>query len=496
MRHLASISSLAVYLSSGVAIAQPAPAPVPAPAPGLAPAPAPGTSVADPPKSKVQTVIEEKLHGMRSGQGLTADEAARRAAASSAQVEAKRRAIEVTEASISQTKYAFWPKLTLSASYTRSAPLDFDRMNPAFRAFISDIPDAFAVGAELRIPLSDYLFRLSGAIRGSKRSREAARADEQAAQASVARDTRVTYYEWVRSQAREIIALSSLEQARAHHLDATNAFQAGLVSKADVLRAEAAVKSAELFGEQTKNATAMGALALRVSMHDASQGNYQVGEDIFAPAPELDTLPRPDIAYREALTARAELKSLGALSEALRAQAETEAAAAYPRLDAFGSFTYANPNPRYFPPEKEWIPDWRVGATLTWVPTDIGGASATAAVSEARARELEAQARALKDGLRLEVEQALKAAQEARFAIGVTHHGTAAAEESYRVRRELFRAGRATLAELTDAEGALTSARLQMADAHVAARIALAQLHHALGRDQRDLKAQRPGVRP
>jgi DNA-binding response OmpR family regulator len=52
------------------------------------------------------------------------------------------------------------------------------------------------------------------------------------------------------------------------------------------------------------------------------------------------------------------------------------------------------------------------------------------------------------------------------------------------------------LAELTDAEGALTNARLQMADAHVAARIALTQLRHALGRDQREQKAQRAGVGP
>jgi outer membrane protein TolC len=428
---------------------------------------------------------------MRSGQGLTADEAARRAVASSAQVAAKRYAIEGTEESIAKTKYAFWPKLTLTASYTRLAPLDFDRMSPAFRQFIVDIPDAFSVGAELRVPISDYLFRLSGAVRGANRSREAARADETAARASVARDTRVAYYQWIRAQAREIIALSALEQARAHHQDATNAFQAGLVSKADVLRAEAAVKSAELFGEQTKNSTALGALALRVAMHDASTGTYQVGEDIFAEAPELSRLPTAEAGYREAFATRAELKSLGALSDALRAQADTEWAAAYPRLDAFGNFTYSNPNQRYFPPSKDWIPDWRAGVVLSWTPTDIGGASASAGVADAKAKELEAQARALRDGLRLEVEQALKAAEEARFAIGVTHHGAASAEESYRVRRELFRAGRATLAELTDAEGALTNARLQMADAHVAARIALAELRHALGRDQQDPKAQR-----
>lgn len=497
MRTFASFSSLAICLSSGLAMAQPAPAPVPAPAP---PAPAtaptaPAAPAAEPPKSRVQTVLEQKLSAMRSGQGLTADEAARRAVSSSAQLAAKRAAIESTEASIQQTKYAFWPKLKLSASYTRLSPLDMDRFdNPVFRTFIVDIPNNYNLAADLAVPLSDYVFRLSGAIRGSKRSREAARADELATQASVARDTRVAYYQWVRAQAREIIALASLEQAQAHHQDATNAFQAGLVSKADVLQAEAAVKSAELFMEQARNATSLGALALRVAMHDATTATYQVGEDIFAEAPELAQLPNVDAAYREALSRRAELKSLGALSDALRAQAETEWAAAYPRLDAFGNVSASSPNQRYFASSTELIPDWRVGVALTWTPTDIGVASGAAGVAEAKARELEAQARALRDGLRLEVEQAIKAAEEARFAIGVTHHGAAAAEESYRVRRELFRAGRATLTELTDAESALTNARLQMADAHVAARIALAELRHALGRDQRDPKAQRAGT--
>jgi outer membrane protein len=497
MRTFTSLPSLAIYLSTGLALAQTAPPAAPAAPPAAAPAPAPGiTPTPDPPKSKVQTVLEEKLHAMRSGQGLTADEAARRAAESSAQVAAKRAAIESTEAGIRQTKYAFWPKLKLSASYTRLAPLDKNKFDPLFANLIEDIPDAFVFGADLSVPLSDYLLRLSGAMRGSKRTREAARADELATQASVARDTRVAYYQWVRAQAREIIALASLEQARAHQQDATNAFQAGLVSKADVLQAEAAVKSAELFGEQTKNATALGALGLRVAMHDPTNATYQVGEDIFAEAPGLAQLPAADVAYREALATRAELKNLGALSDALRAQADTEIAAAYPRLDAFGNASLSSPNQRYFPPSKDFIPDWRVGVALTWTPTDIGVASGAAGVAEAKARELEAQARALRDGLRLEVEQALKGAEEARFAIGVTHHATAASEESYRVRRELFRAGRATLSEVTDAESALTNARLQMADAHVAARIALAQLRHALGRDQRDARSAKVSASP
>ena len=89
------------------------------------------------------------------------------------------------------------------------------------------------------------------------------------------------------------------------------------------------------------------------------------------------------------------------------------------------------------------------------------------------------------DGIRLEVESALVEAAQARYAIGTSAQTLAAAEESYRVRHELFRAGRATLTELTDAQTELTRARLELANAHIAARIALTQLSHAMGRDQK-----------
>jgi outer membrane protein TolC len=51
------------------------------------------------------------------------------------------------------------------------------------------------------------------------------------------------------------------------------------------------------------------------------------------------------------------------------------------------------------------------------------------------------------------------------------------------VRRELFRAGRATQVEVTDAETDLTLARIEAVNAKINARIALVALSHALGRD-------------
>jgi outer membrane protein TolC len=59
--------------------------------------------------------------------------------------------------------------------------------------------------------------------------------------------------------------------------------------------------------------------------------------------------------------------------------------------------------------------------------------------------------------------------------------GLRSAEESYRSRRELFASGRATSVELTDAETALTQARLDVIDAFIDRRIADARLRQATG---------------
>jgi len=489
MRNRILLSSVALCLLAGVAAAQPA-------APGAAP-PATPPPADLPPKSTATRELEARFAALRAGKGLTADEAARRAVETSSQIEAKRHAITGTEESIDQVKYAFWPKLTGSANYTRLShtTLPPELQSPQLQLFAPDIVNTYTFQARLNVPLSDYVLRLSDAVRGANLSRESAKADETAVRASVARDARVAYYQWIRIQARELIALQGLEQARASLSDATNAFQAGLTSKADMLAAEARVKSGELIGEQARNGVAMATLQLNVMMHDTSGRPHEVGEDFLAEVPELSRLPTVAAAYREAVATRAELKSLGALSEALRSQASTELARGYPRLDASAGGTIAQPLRTRFPPHEEFHGNWDAGVTLSWTPTDIGGAASASGLSRAKALELEAQAKSLRDGLRIEVEQALRAAEEARFAIGVTEHGLKAADESYRVRRELYRAGRSTLSELMDAETGLTNARLQMADAHIQARIALVQLHHALGRDQKEYRASNDATR-
>jgi outer membrane protein TolC len=461
--------------------AAPAAAPPPAPAPSSGASPAPAAP--DLPKSRMQTELETRLHAMRSGKGLTADEVARRSVKNSAALEAKRHAVAGVEEAVSQTKGAFWPQLKLSASYMRLSPAEIEFVTAAGPAVIELPENSYSLDAALTVPLSDYVLRLSHAIAATSHAREAAELDRQATYASVSRDARVAYYQWIRAQANELIARQSLEQATGHHGDAQNAFQVGLVSKADVLRTQAAVRNAELFLERARNAAEMGRIGLQVSMGDTTRQRYEIGEDIFAHHPELDSLPQPEAALKEALSRRVELRGLVAAEKGAREEAANARVNGYPRLDGQASFTYANPNPRAFPPAEKFNESWQAGVVLSWIPTNMIGANASAGIADARAAELAAQRRGLHDALRLEIEQALTSAAEARHAIDASHQTLAAVDESYRVRRELFRAGRATLVEVTDAETELTNTRLHLADAYVQARIALTQLHHALGRD-------------
>jgi outer membrane protein len=504
---LVARTSLTLLLGAGTSLAQQAPAPA-TPPPTLAPPPAaPGAAGPDAPVGKVTQALQDKLETMMRGNGLTANEVARRAVQSSAQITAKRRSIESAQASVDQAKASFYPALNLTARYTRLSDIAVPNLGnivvpppgtptgqigadtPLFAYPLSFpvILNNYVFQAQLNVPLSDYVLRTSRAITGANRVKNAAEIETRATQLSVARDARVAYYQWIRVQGFAFIGAQSVEQAKGHLADANNAFQAGLISKADVLRAQTGVKSAELFQEKASSNVELATARLHVLMKDPADKQYEVGENILAPVAPLPGTASSEAAYREASQKRLELRVLAENEAAIRDQAALTSAGNYPRLDASASAQYSNPNPRYFPQQDKFRGTWDASIVLSWTPTAIFGVQAGTRSLEAKAAELAAQRQSLLDGLQLEVAQALNAERDAQFAVSVSQQALAAADEGYRVRRELFRSGRATLVEVTDSETELTRARLELVNAHVDLRIAQVELAHVLGRDTREL---------
>ncbi|HEY6080439.1 MAG TPA: TolC family protein [Polyangiaceae bacterium] len=510
-------SVLALVLTSSIGIAQtpapgPAPAPARAPAPGAAaadrpslmPAPtAPGTEGPNASVSQTTLELQARLESMMKGvAGLTADEVAARAVKNSHQLVAKRAELEGAEASVDRAKAAFVPALNLGASYTRLSSIEAPQLGLlavpedqtpgpiADGAPLVAVPltfpflfNQYVLQAQLNVPLSDYVLRSSRGLQGAKHLRAASELDERATKLSVARDARVAYYQWIRAQGVAFVATQALEQAKGHLNDANNGFQAGLISKADVLRAQSGVKNSELFLQRATSNAQLAVTRLRILMKDESGKPYEVGENVLAPKGPMPNTTDEEAAYREAARSRLELKKLFETEQALHDQAAVIGADNYPRLDAHAGAQYSNPNQRYFPAEEKFHGSWEASIMLSWTPTAIFGATAGTRQVEARAAEVAAQRQGLIDALKMEVSQALRAERDARFAVGVSEQALIATEEGYRVRRELFRGGRATFVEVTDAETELTRDRLELVNSHIALRIAQVELTHALGRD-------------
>jgi outer membrane protein TolC len=452
---------------------------------------------------------EARLRRLLAGSGgLTSDEVARRAVAASREVASRRAGAGIAKAKEDQATAGFWPRLQMSARYTRFShldpvflpggvrttdPADLERDQP--RPLRPDEPLIVTprfpiplfdhqglIQATLSVPVSDYLLRLGRATRAAARTTRAARHEEEAARRKVAADARIAYYDWIRARGQVLVTEDRLRAVSEHVKDARRLFEAGFASRADVLRAESQEKALALLLTRARNVAALAEEALRVAMQDHSGQPYEVGEDLLAPPPVVPGMADTQILQDEAREKRPELAALAETEAAIRDLEILAGVVRLPRLDLVGNAQYANPNQRVFPPRQKWDPGWDVSVVLSWTPSDIPGANATAREQAARAAQLQAQRDALFDGLRLEIKQAQSAVSEADSATETTKQGVQVAEESYRVRRELFLAGKTTLVEVIEAEAELTRARLEVVDALVEARIARVRFDHAVGR--------------
>jgi outer membrane protein TolC len=432
--------------------------------------------------------------------GITAEQVAIRAAATSYQAKAAEHNATAAAARTEEAFVRFLPRVELVGRATKLSHFTPPSLGPGGFVVTTQPPGTinpsptYAAGgsfplvfeqyltqATIAIPISDYLLKINKAFTATIRQEEAARHDIAAARAKSYSDGKIAYFTWLRARGAVVVAQQSLAVARAHLKDAENQFAVGNASKADVLRAQTAVAAAELAVERAKSGVEITERQVRIAMHAKEDEKLEPGESLDSPIPPAPTNPRALVS--EALASRPEIKSIDKNAEAARKLAAIQRANRYPSLSGFGDVTYANPNPRRFPQQKQWFPTWAIGAQITWSPNDFIGAGPGAADAEARAAALEAQKAAVRDGIELEVTQAYQAVLEADTAIVTTTRQLESAEEGYRVARELFNAGRGTSTTLIDAETALAQTRFEHLNAKVDARLARIRLEHAVGRD-------------
>ena len=439
----------------------------------------PAKAVAPPAKAVApEDTFEKDLDALFVKTGLTADQAAARAQKVSPTV--KRRIAEL-EAAIAQgeaTELVRLPQIGGKLSYTRLsfiAPLMF---GPTVIPFLQN---QFLAEANIAVPLSDYVLRFPKLVDAAHLGEEAARVSRRSAEVSASQEARLAYYEWVRAKLQVLISQRQLVQVQTTLKQVRALAEVQRLSRADLLRVESQEAQAEQTADVLQNLSDLREEQLRLLI-GAAEEPLAIGEDIRGDVTAPGTSPLDELV-KEATSHRLEFRVLDTGIAAKDQQRSAEKAGQLPRVSAFAVADYANPNQRVFPQEQKFTFTWAAGVQVTWTLNETLLERATDRRLAAETNELRADRENLLHGTRIELLAAEQAVHTAIHALATSQKGLIAAEEGYRVRKELLNAERATGVELVDAETDLTRARISALNARVDLRVALAQLTHALGSD-------------
>jgi outer membrane protein len=504
------------------ALAQPAQPPAPAPQP----APEPKTEPADE-LGPGEAAIRQQADPLAAllapdPAGLTYEQVAREAVVASTSVRSKEIEVESAEGAVSQTLVSFFPRVTLSASYTRLSEVALPTLggggfsvvsqaagpigvapcagNPAAQCAVDSagnpvqavdtsfsfpqVLNQIAFSGNVTVPISDYFLRAVQAYNGAEANEESLRLQVEAQKLTVSAEAKLALIGWALSKGQTAVATQSSESAKNQLRDVNAALSADKAAKVDVLRIEALVAQSEYTVAEAQSNEFVAEQRLRTLLRVRSDRPLTVGIDLLG-APAIPELGSVDVLFDEAVANRLELIATEKSRQALEEAASATRATYWPRLDAFADILIANPNQRVFPQREQFDTTWDVGVRLTWVINDTFSTIGAEAQANARSSQVESTKLQIMDAIRLEVTSAHGEMMKARASIEAANRGVVAAEETLRVSKKVFALGSITGTTLADQENALTTARLRKLSAYASLQSALIRLEHATGRDRR-----------
>ncbi len=417
--------------------------------------------------------------------GLTLEQVEERAAESSYQVAAAQAELKASAARVDQAFAAYFPKLTFNAGYSRLSRvvnrLDFgDIPIPEDAATFPVILNQWTFSATLDVPISDYIFRLTQGYAAAKNDVEAREMEIKARQLEARANAKIAYFNWVRAQGQGVVSSIGIALSDRLLKDTKVALEAGVATEADVQRFEAQLAQSKHLQNVATNAAMVANRALRTQMHLDGNDQLAIGVDVLSDPPPESLPPVKELEDR-AIESRIELKALDRTATSLEGVASVRRAGYYPRINAFATGLYANPNQRIFPQTNRFDFTWELGVRLSWTINDTFTTLGVVDEQESQVDAIKAQRGQLEDAIRMEVTRAYYDLKTARSAIDSAKQREKSARTNLAIRRMQFQAGDVVATDLVDAEAQLIQAILQRIDAHVDYLVAEARLEFAVG---------------
>jgi outer membrane protein len=471
-----------VHSDAAAQAAPPASAAAPPPtaaAPAAAVSPAGVAAASDGPSGAPSKTdgfdLVEALRG--TGRSLSSAQIAARAVETAPGVAKAEAAARKAEAAAELANVALYPRVELEARYTRLSAVTLPEQIQRFG--IKSQLNTGLLQARLSWPVSALFLSLMPRHEAALKAADAQKLQIRAEQMNVSLRAREAYYNYARTRAARMVAIAALAQSEAHRRDSDALVNAGSIARVELVRADAQVAQAKVALARAEFAVQSARASLVTIVHGKGDENdITVSEnlEIEMPGPTQDE----NALYALALKRRSEIKALTTLMEGQQRSIAAYQGAQLPVLAIGGTAEEANPNQRVFGSYNEWRGSWAAQVSLVWSPNDTFSARAQVDSARADLAQTEADLGSLQDALRIEVSQAFNGWAAAHASLEAAQAGITSAEESYRVRREQFRAGAAIAVDVLDSEAQLRQARLDLVNSLIDTRIAKARLDRAI----------------
>lgn len=378
-------------------------------------------------------------------------------------------AVQAEAARLDAASASNWPTLTGQLGFTQSRALSSSG-NPA--------PTLHRYGPSLSLAyvLYDFGARAAG-IEAQRYQLVASLLNNNRALQDVIAEVEAAYYALLVARA-QVEALTQLEVSLQASLEAAEArLRGGLASRADQLRARAALAETQLARQAAERDRAKAEAALKQAAA-IEQTRPLVLDWKSEPPAELEAADLLAEMLAEAQRQRPDLMALEAAAAGARAEAERARAARWPSLSLAAS------TGRTFFLEDDRVPStsYSVGVSLTMPLFDGGRLAAEARAAERDAERLQAEVALQHNMVARTVTEAyldVRHAQAQRDGVAVQLESATESEQAAEAR---YRAGVGSLLELLTAQAALARARQSAAQADAEWLAAFSRLNHALGR--------------
>lgn len=299
-----------------------------------------------------------------------------------------------------------------------------------------------------------------------------------ASSADLTLQTLTTYWEWSKAMAQCEAFTAAVQRLEAQTRDTRNLRQSGMATDNDVLAVEVALDQAKLQLDDAERLTEVCRVRLTQLMGRPIAGNEVPQRPLI---PVGLTLPSLDQALATALTNRQELGALRLETRATSALVSAARADNRPQLSLVARYEQGNPNPRDFPPDKEWRDDALVGAVVAWNLFDGGLTRGRIAEAQARARQSSLKLQSREESVISEVREAHLALRHALERTQTAQHAERSAQRNLEVATDLWKNGTARHSDVLDAQWKLTSATSQRIAAEADTLLSDAAFKHSVG---------------